>query len=222
MGLTGGALAQRPLPPRQIAVHAGASTISAVERLLDGIPQVGDALGRAHAPVTLQVFGDLECPICKEFALGAEPGLIRRYVRTGKLKIEALSMESATHEVETFRNQQIAALAAGRQDRMWYFIELFYREQGEEGSGYVTEAYLQGLAQQVPGLDLSMWNAARNEPALEEELNRSERIADRWGFPGTPSFLIGRTGGRLRLLRPESFIETSSFTAAIKKLLRRR
>ena len=41
---------------------------------------------------------------------------------------------------------------------MWNFIELFYHEQGEEDTGYVTESYLQGLAAQVPGLNLSQWS----------------------------------------------------------------
>ncbi len=73
-------------------------------------------------------------------------------------------METATREKETFQTQQIAALAAGKQNLMWNFVELFYHEQGEEDSGYVTESYLQGLAAQVPGLNLSQWseNAQRS------------------------------------------------------------
>lgn len=222
MSLVGAA---RPLPPQKIGVsgqRAGAAPIRAVDRLLSGIPQAGEALGYVHAPVTLQVFSDLECPLCKEFALGAEPSLIRRFVRSRKLKIEYLSLETATREAETFRMQQAAALAAGRQDRMWYFTELFYREQGAEGSGYVSEAYLRGLARRVPGLNLSAWIAARGDPALVEELSREKRIANRWGFIGTPSFLIGRTEGRLRPLRPQSYTEPSQFAPAIERLLRSR
>ena len=46
---------------------------------------------------------------------------------------------------------------------MWDYLELFYHEQGEEGSGYVTERYLRGLASQVPGLNLAAWSAARSQ-----------------------------------------------------------
>ncbi len=90
--------------------------------------------------MTLKYFGDLECPICKEFTLGVLPTLIQKYVRTGKLKIEYHSLETATREPEIFKTQQVAAYAAGKQNLAWDFIELFYHEQGEEDSGYVTKA----------------------------------------------------------------------------------
>ena len=120
------------------------STVATVTSLIHGIPQSGNVLGYPNAPVTLQYFGDLECPICREFTLGALPKVIQKYVRTGKVKIEYNSLETATDEQETFRTQQVAAYAAGKQNLAWYFIELFYHEQGQEESGYVTENYLPG------------------------------------------------------------------------------
>jgi protein-disulfide isomerase len=193
--------------------------VAAVKMLIGGVPQSGNVIGNPNAPVTLQYFGDLECPICKEFTLGALPALMQKYVRAGKLKIEYHAMETATHEPETFRTQQIAALAAGKQNLGWYYIELFYHEQGEEDSGYVTESYLQGLAQQVPGLNLPNWSAARNDPALAEEIKRDEQAVAQQGFTGTPSFLLGKSGGTLQQFKPESFTETGSFETAINKLL---
>ena len=147
------------------------STVAMVKSTIGGIPQSGNVLGNPNAPVTLQYFGDLECPICREFTLGALPAVIKKYVRSGKVKVEYNSLETATHEQETFRTQQIAAYAAGKQNLAWYFIELFYHEQGQEDSGYVTEKYIQGLAQQVPGLNLPDWSAARNDPAYGEQVD---------------------------------------------------
>jgi hypothetical protein len=37
-------------------------------------------------------FGDLECPFCKEFTLGALPSVIQKYVRLGRLRIEYRSL----------------------------------------------------------------------------------------------------------------------------------
>src|SRR5205807_9810713 len=76
-------------------------------------PQSGNTLGRPNAPVTMQYFGDLQCPVCKSFTEGALQPLIQNYVRPGILKIEFRSLETATREPETFRTQQVAALAAG-------------------------------------------------------------------------------------------------------------
>lgn len=206
---------KEPTAPKSATANAAAAE---VVKLLQGIPQSANTLGSPSAPVTLQYFGDLECPICKEFTLGALPGLIQKKVRTGKLKIEYRSMQTATREQETFRNQQIAALAAGKQNRMWYFIELFYHEQGEEGSGYVTESYLQGLASQVPGLSLSDWSSARNETAFNDQVTTDAQAAIQNGFSGTPSFLIGKTGGAMKKFEYASLTDPASFEEAVDKL----
>jgi len=197
------------------------ATVAEVKSLIDGIPQHGNTLGDPNAPVTLQYFGDLECPICKEFTLGSLPSIIPKYVRTGKLKIEYHSMETATREPEVFKTQQIAAYAAGKQDKAWYFIETFYHEQGEEDSGYVTESYLQGIAQQVPGLDLAQWTADRSDPELANEVESDKQAANNAGFTGTPSFLIGHTGGSMKQLTyPNSPGEPAFVEEAVAKLLK--
>ena len=107
--------------------------------------------------MTLQFFGDLQCPNSKEFALLTLPTLVQRWVRPGKLRIEYRSLETSTREPPTFMLQQIAALAAGMQDRLWYYVEYFYYEQGVEHTGYVNEGYLDKLAEQTPGLQLERW-----------------------------------------------------------------
>jgi protein-disulfide isomerase len=189
--------------------------------LISGIPQSGNALGSPTAPVTLQYFGDLECPICREFTTGALPSIFAKWVRTGKLRIEYHSMETATREPEVFKTQQIAAYAAGKQNKAWYFIETFYHEQGEEDSGYVTEKYLQGIASQVPGLNLAKWTSDRNDPELANEVRTDEQAANNHGFTGTPSFLIGRSGGALAKLEYTSAPSDPSFVnEAVEKLLK--
>jgi protein-disulfide isomerase len=205
-----------PAPKSPAANAAATSVIS----LLQGIPQNGITLGNPNAPVTIQYFGDLECPICKQFTLGALAPVIQKYVRTGKVKIEYRSMQTATRERETFQTQQVAALAAGKQNLMWHYMELFYHEQGEENTGYVTESYLQGLAAQVPGLNLSNWSSARNEPAYANQVISDAQAANQNGFTGTPSFLIGKTGGSMQKLENPSLTAPSSFETAIEKLLK--
>jgi len=195
-------------------------TTTEVSQLLADIPQSGNTLGDPNAPVTLQYFGDLECPICREFTLGALPALIQTWVRTGKVKIEYHSLETATREAEVFKTQQVAALAAGKQNKMWHFIETFYHEQGEEDSGYVTEKYIQGIASQVPGLNLSQWTADRSNPTLASEVTSDAQAANNAGFTGTPSFLIGKTGGPKTKLEYASLTDPTSFNEAIEKQLK--
>jgi protein-disulfide isomerase len=208
------------------AVKAGTpqanATTAEVKTLIDGIPQSGNTLGDPNAPVTLRYFGDLECPICKQFTLQVLPTLIPKYVRTGKLKIEYHSLQTATREPGTFKTQQEAAYAAGKQNLAWYFIETFYHEQlpeEEEDAGGVTESYIQNIASQVPGLNLADWTAARSEPTYANEVEQDAQAANQAGFTGTPSFELGKTGGTLEKFEPGSFTEAGPYEAAINKLL---
>ncbi len=187
-----------------------------ISALLADIPQSANALGQPAAPVTLAYFADLQCPYCRDFSLEVLPSIIERWVQTGKLRIESHALQTATHEPEVFIAQQVAALAAGRQQRAWHFIETFYAEQGEEGSGYVTDAYLQGIASQLTGLDLARWTSDRRDPELANEIAGDARAAEHAGLTGTPSFVIGASGGAMNGFSPS---DPTSFDAAIEGLL---
>jgi protein-disulfide isomerase len=206
--------------PKKVPKGAEVTKAStAVASLLKGISQSGNVLGDPKAPVTLQYFGDLECPVCQQFTLGALPGVISKYVKSGKLKIEYRSLETATRNPPVFADQQVAALAAGKQNRMWDYVELFYHEQGQEDSGYVTENYLQGLAGQISGLNPSKWSSDRSNSALAAQVTSDEQAATAAGFTGTPSFLLGKTGSTPNAFSPASLTDPSAFEEPINKLL---
>ncbi len=215
--LTGGRHDSSPPKPGSAKALGSAQAIGA---LLAGIPQRGNVLGKSTAPVTLSWFGDMECPFCKEFTLGALPSIIRKWVRGGQLKIEYRSIETATRQPTIFKAQEIAALAAGAQNKMWYFLETFYHEQGEEDSGYVTGKFLRGIASQVPALNLKLWAADRHNPQFVVQLGEDLSIAGLAGFTGTPSFLIGRSGGGAKRFNPGSLVNPEPFNRAIEYLLR--
>jgi protein-disulfide isomerase len=184
---------------------------------LADIPQRGNALGAATAPVTLRYFGDLQCPYCSRFTLGELPAIIERWVRSADLLVEYRALEAATREPEVFMAQQVAALAAGRQEKAWHFIEAFAAEQGEENTGYVTESFLQSIAGQIAGLDLRRWIDERRDPELAGEIVEDARAAANASVTGTPSFLIGKTAGAMTRLTPT---DRSAFDVAIEGVLR--
>ncbi|HEX7610044.1 MAG TPA: thioredoxin domain-containing protein [Solirubrobacteraceae bacterium] len=213
---TGGSSSKTPKIDTQSSQSQ--STVAEVNKAVGGIPQSGNSLGSPTAPVTIAYFGDLQCPVCKQFTLGALPAIVQKWVRTGKVRIEYRSLETATREPEEFKNQQVAALAAGKQSKMWQFVELFYRQQGEESSGYATQAYLQGLAQQA-GVNTTKWMSDRSEPALASSVASDAQQATNVGFNGTPSFLIGRTGGAMKKIEA-SLTDPTPFNEAIESLLK--
>jgi protein-disulfide isomerase len=174
---------------------ASSATASAVDALLVGIPQSGTTLGSPTAPVTVTEYGDLECPFCADFANGAENNLISSDVRSGKVKLVYRSLQTATQDPQVFSTQQSAAYAAGAQDRALNFIELFYNEQGAEGSGYVTAGYLDGLAKQIPGLNYAKWLAASKAATYSDAVLADEQAAAKLGFNSTPTIVVSGPKG---------------------------
>jgi protein-disulfide isomerase len=173
---------------------AGAkATATKVNNMLAGIPQSGVVLGSPNAKINVTEFGDLECPVCATFATGAEQTLISNDVRSGKATLTYRSLCTATcngPNANLFATQQAAALAAGQQNKAWNFIQLFYSEQGQEGTTYVTDSYLSGLASQVPGLNVSKWSSARTSPSLTAQVSSDQQAAAGKGYSSTPTIVI--------------------------------
>jgi protein-disulfide isomerase len=174
-----------------------AQLVSSINTLLKGIPQSGNTLGDPSAKVTMQYFGDLECPICQEFTLGVFPQFVQDQVRTGHVKVEYRSMCTATcdgklpnQQDAIFNRQQVAANAAGKQNKFWQYVELFYHQQQTEGTGYPTDAWLTAIARQIPGLDIKTWQTDRTDPALLDEVNADQSFAGKSSLPGTPSLIM--------------------------------
>lgn len=193
-----------------------AQTVASVEQLLNGIPQSGATLGNPKAPVTMTYYGDLECPTCRAFTLSSFPELVSKEVRDGKVKVVYKAFQTATPSQQTFQTQQAAALAAGEQNRFWNYVELFYHQQGQEGSGYVNDNYLTGLAHQVPGLSVSEWSSARNNAALTTQVQGDVQTGTSQGVKGTPTLIF--QGPRGQATPPAAIPSYGQLQAAIKSV----
>ena len=88
-----------------------------------------------------------------------------------------------------------AALAAGEQDRYWNFIELFYRNQGTENAGYVTDDFLESIAKGAGVPDLAKWNEDRTSTKFDAELTKVQSQAQTLGLSATPTIVVEGPGG---------------------------
>jgi len=166
---------------------------AALAKRFDGIPQRGAVLGRPDAPYTLVEFADLQCPFCARFDRESLPAVIDAMVRTGRLRLELRPVAFLGDDSSV---GAAATVAAGFQDRMWQFADLFYRNQGAENSGYVTPAFL-GRVAKGAGLDFDLWQQESSSTRLVAVLERNARAARTARITGTPGFRVGRTGGVL-------------------------
>jgi protein-disulfide isomerase len=180
-------------PSVKASSPAAKSASSSVDSLLAGIPQSGNTIGSPSAKITVTEFGDLKCPVCRDFALGPEDQIISNDVRSGKVKLVYRSLCTATcggPQPGVFSTQQAAAYAAGLQGKAWYYIELFYHLQGDETTSYVNSGFLDGLAKLVPGLNYSTWSLDAGQASLKAQVTGDENLASSKGYNSTPTVVV--------------------------------
>jgi protein-disulfide isomerase len=179
-----------PTAPRKPSVRD-------VTAILRGIPQDRLTLGDPKAPILLVEFADLQCPFCRQFAAESWPDIVRRYIRTGKVKME-LRLTGLLGEDSTKANK--AVMAAGLQNRMWDASMRFYDVQGQENTGYVTDRFLRGVLRGVHGLDLARAMTERTSADVRDELGAVYSMQRRYGVNSTPTLMIGTDDTDLTLV----------------------
>ena len=161
--------------------------------MLTGVKQDGIFLGDPKAPVRFVEFADLQCPFCREYSLNTLPVLVQDYVRKGKVRMEFRDL--AFIGDDSAKAGRWAAGAA-RQGKLWNFADVLYFNQGEENTGYVTDAFLTKIAN-AAGVDAAKAKAYAATDASAQGVRDATALAQRYGVTSTPSFLVGRRGGGL-------------------------
>ena len=188
----------------------------AIEKRFQGVEQDGLTLGNPKAPVTLVEFADLQCPFCKKSIDSALPSLVDRYVRTGKVRIEFRNYAILGPDSEKAAR---ALAAAADQGKAWQFLDLWYLNQGEENSGYVTDEYIRKIASGVRGLDAERVVQASNATGATESVAVANTEAQKFGITQTPSLLIGRTGQERTQLQLQDPANPDLYGQAIDRVL---
>ncbi len=167
--------------------------VAQVDAELKGIPQSGQVLGDSAAPVSVIEYGDPQCSSCKFFSENVAPELISSEVQPGNVKYEFRPFLIIGPDSKPAMK---AALAAGEQNRLWQFLQLFYLNQGGENSGYVTDSFLTNIANGAGVPDIDKWNQDRNDSKWDATIQQGSSEADSLGFTGTPSILVQGPNGK--------------------------
>jgi len=184
--------------------------------LFAGIQQQGITLGDPAAPVELVDLSDLQCPFCRDFARGALPTIVERYVRTGRVR---MSFHNLPVLGEQSRRAAHLAVAIGMQDRMFQFVGLFFANQAREGSGYANDDFLRRLAGAVQGCDVERAMRDLDSAVVTERLGEARDLGQKFHLQGVPSFMLRRTGEDLHVLHVRRTSDPAPFVEAIDALL---
>jgi protein-disulfide isomerase len=201
-------------PTKRAGESVAGSTDTAT--LLAGIPQRGAELGNPRAPVTLIEFGDLQCPYCKDASDQILPSVIENYVRDGRVKV--IFRDVAFLGDDSVRAGQMAG-AAALQNKLWDYVHLFYTNQGTENTGYVTDDFLREIGSGVRGLNVDRAFAERGDPEVQRMMTDASAEWQGYGFQGTPSFVVGPTGGTLEPVNTDSGLNYETLKGPIDRAI---
>ena len=134
-------------------------------------------------------------PVLRGVVARTFPELVADYVRDGELRIEFRGLTFIGPE---FEQALRAALAAGEQEKLWNVVDLVYANQGAENAGWVTEDFLRAVGAAVPELDVDRMLEASDSAEVTAAIEEAAADAEADGISGTPSFLLGETGGELQ------------------------
>jgi protein-disulfide isomerase len=162
-----------------------------------GIPENGLVLGNPKAKVTLTEYIDTSCPICKDYVLTTFPSVVKRYVRSGKIKIEASVLGSVGPS--SARGRELL-LAAAQQDKAWQFAEVLYRNQGDETTAWLTDDVARALAAKVHGLNVATLFAQDASTVISNEAAATDAQAQADGATATPTFILTTPDGKRHFL----------------------
>ena len=128
--------------------------ISEAQEIFGGVPQEGDRLGSSDAPVTIQIFNDMQCSNCREDFLGTIPGLVNGYARPGDVQLLMRHYSAAENPIEL---GFFGAEAAAAQGYGWQYTYLFFRNQGEAERFGVDQDFLDSVAGGIEELNEPEW-----------------------------------------------------------------
>src|SRR6478609_9728838 len=148
------------LPPTGSQNSAGALQGAAeANNLFKGIPQKGLTLGNPKAPVTMEMFIDVQCPICKDYEVSHLPSVVNKYVRTGKVRLDLKPWAFIGGAGSQSFSGRLGLIAAAMQNKGFEYAKVLYDNQPDnsENTGYLTGQHMAQVAASVDGLNMAQW-----------------------------------------------------------------
>jgi protein-disulfide isomerase len=170
--------------------------------LFKGIPQKGLVLGKPSAPVEMEMFIDVQCPICQDYEVNNLPTIVQKYIRTGKVQLHLQPWAFLGGQGSQSFSGRLGLIAASFQNKGFEYAKVLYDNQGQEESGWLTDQMMGQIAASVNGLKVQQVLSQKDDAATKTIAAKVDQLAKAAKITGTPSILIGPTGGKLQELSP--------------------
>jgi protein-disulfide isomerase len=190
------------LPLNGSATSAGALA-GAVDanNLFKGIPQNGLVLGNPKAKTEMEMFIDVQCPICQDYEVNHLPSVVNKYIKTGKVQLRLKPWAFIGGAGSQSFTGRLGLIAAADQDKAFDYAKVMYDNQppNSENTGYLTGSWMAQIAASVNGLNLAQWRDDTNGSAAQATASDVDKLAKQINATGTPYILVGPTNGKLQV-----------------------
>ena len=140
--------------------------------------------GNPDAPVTLEEFGDFQCPPCGKFSEFVEE-LLKEY--NSRLRLVFRNFPLSGHEHA--REAALAAEAAGLQGKFWEMHDTLYREQETWTKAPNVRELFESYAGTI-GLNVDQFKKDVDGDKARERVDSDRALADFLGVKATPTLFI--------------------------------
>jgi protein-disulfide isomerase len=162
-----------------------------------GVPQSGAVIGYPDAPGLIVEYGDLRCPVCRQFDTQVFPDVINNLIKTHKARAE-LRLFPATDSSSNNNNSTFSepfGYAAKQQNQLWTYALLDYANQGDETQAWFTPAVGRAFAAAL-GLSVPRFDSDRQSSAATGQMATWQNQAAAISAQGTPTIEVFGPGGR--------------------------
>ncbi len=150
----------------------------------------GDLLGKAGAPVLMEVYADFQCPVCARWDREQLASLKTQFVDTGVLRIQARDIAFlGTGDPDESLELATGARCAADQNRYWPFHDLVYWNQGRENRGEHSAAFIAAVADRA-GVDRTTWDACMSGSEARDAVTADTNVALARGINSTPTIAL--------------------------------
>jgi protein-disulfide isomerase len=192
--------------------------IEDAQRIFGGVPQEGDRVGSSDAPVTIQVFNDMQCSSCSDDYLSTIPQLVEKYARAGSVKLLWRHYSNAENAEEL---GFYGAEAAAEQGYGWQYTYLFFRNQEEAKKFGVDQDFLESVAGGVEELNFPEWeedlekNGQANGP-IAHRLEGYEELGEQLGIRTGQAMIVTGPSGSETLQEGPSLAESEAAITGVE------